>query len=140
MNIDYSKFTKHELLEINSKLNRWEWDDRLGIKPDNFDNMPDFLLTKHDSIISKRDILEPIRMEIKKHVTEKETMHYHNVEDTQNPFRMTQKQFKKYWRNQTLEKIFHIGFYSNNNKKIICEILQGIAQNQQDKWNEENYS
>ena len=54
-NIDLSKYSKEELLDIKKTLNQWQWDDRLGKKPFKYD-----LLRRYKKINDRKYRIEMI--------------------------------------------------------------------------------
>lgn len=63
---DLSRFTEEELCQIYDNLNSWRWDDRLGEKPNGWDNLPNFRSTRIGERLfnSKFKIITPIKHEI----------------------------------------------------------------------------
>ncbi|MEL7661568.1 hypothetical protein [Acetobacterium wieringae] len=75
---------KSEWPAIYWKLNRWEWDDRLGDKPKNWDNMPQFYRgrfrgIKNIFLNNRYKIIKPIRDYIKLYIGERELLHYYHI-------------------------------------------------------------
>jgi hypothetical protein len=82
--------SKKELLEIYDKINRWEWDDRLGEKPVNFDEMPN---RDKGSKFQKYFVLMPYFKEIKKRTSERERAKYHHL----HKLKRSRFQFEVWW-------------------------------------------
>lgn len=96
--------TTKELLEIESKLKRWEWDDRLGYKPLGFDEMPN---RDRESLFCKYKVLKPYMEEIEKRTSEKQRLRYHHL----NNLKRNRLQFeiwwiKRFWRFKILKHPF----------------------------------
>jgi len=75
---------KKQWSSIYHNLNSWEWDDRLGDKPERWDNMPDFYKGPFASIKNifldtKFETLKPIMNYIRLCIGERELLHYNNV-------------------------------------------------------------
>lgn len=117
------ELTKQELIEIYNSLNHWKWDSRLGDKPYNWDNLPDFNLSSNHTANTKYELLKPYTTYIKEKVSNKELLKYHHLTS----LGMTRLQHEIWWIKRTLSKAFNLGFYSKTNKKMIKEILQNIA-------------
>lgn len=81
--------SSRDFIEIYYSLNRWEWDDRIGPEPHNFETMT------HEEM---RSVIRPIMQEIRTLTSEYERLRYANVEcgylSFENGFRrMTPKEF-----------------------------------------------
>lgn len=83
-------FSKQELLEIHDKLNRYEWDYRLGSKPQRFDRLPN-----HDrhTYLTKYNILKPYMKLLGSLLTEKEVLKFHHV----NNLNKSEREFNRWW-------------------------------------------
>ena len=90
-----NNISKAQWPSIYYNLNRWEWDDRLGDKPDNWDNMPEFYRgcfapIKNAFLNTRYETLKPIMHYIRLCTGERELLHYNNVvilEKTEDEFR-----------------------------------------------------
>lgn len=99
--MDLSKFSTEDLCEIYDKISSWEWDERIGQKPKNFDNMP--LWKEHfwqRKVHTRFFYLEPIYKQIKHKVGEKKLLHYHHIHN----LHRTEEQFQEWWENQLYAK------------------------------------
>lgn len=76
-----SKCSNQELNEIYHKLNRWEWDDRLGRKPDGWEAMKNYnsIFKEPSKDITKHDYIEPIMDYIETRVSQKELYKYYHM-------------------------------------------------------------
>ena len=89
-----AEFSLQELIEIEHKLNRWEWDDRLGNKPKGWGSLPSY---KKKPLIGKRkdkySIIRPIQEEIEGWVPRYYRLRYHHMIS----FGATQEEFDTWW-------------------------------------------
>lgn len=84
------KFSKRELSEIYTNLNGWQWDERLGDKPKDFDEMPNRCRA---SVFSKYHVITPIMREIIARTSEySRAKAWHQCHLGRNIF-----QFYRYW-------------------------------------------
>lgn len=92
MQYSLSKFAEEELCQIHNRLDRWEWDYRLGPKPEGWDRLPMY----HRSSIKKRfcnskdKIITPIIEEIEIKVGRTKLLEWHwihNLKRTKEEFR-----------------------------------------------------
>lgn len=99
------KFSKQELVEIYDVLNKWGWDDRLGDKLSNWDELVSYSLDKH--VPSKYNIIMPIIKCIESRVSQKALLKYHHLKNCG----MSRLQHEIWWiRNSNwLEKLLRIG-------------------------------
>lgn len=91
--------TYQQMLEVSHDLNEWKWNNLLGDKPDNWDNMRCWKIGKwyqrlFNRSVTKHDYVHPIRKFIGKFVSEKDELHYHNVIVNKS---MTEEEFEKFW-------------------------------------------
>lgn len=128
--------SKQDLIEIHNNLNLWEWDERLGEKPEGWEDMPNFMLSEQYKLPTKKRIVSPIMREIEAKVSKKQLMKYWHI----NYCNMTNLQHEFWWKRMQLSKFFNIGFYSNENQKQIRSILQEIAQDNKQDWLSKTYS
>ncbi len=79
MNIDLSRFTEDELCQIHNSLNRWEWNELLGEKPDGWDSMKNFRnpYIGRRFFKSKYKIITPIHRQIEEIVGMKKILEWH---------------------------------------------------------------
>lgn len=124
------KCLKQDLIEIDDNLNNWEWDYRLGEKPKNWDDIPDYILNNHHNFPTKYGTINPITSYIKQKVSRKEILKYHHLKNCN----MTRMQHEIWWIKNQISKFFHIGFYSKKNKKIMSNILGEIANKDKEEW------
>lgn len=78
-------------------LNERKWNDLLGSKPDDFDDLPYWnskLRHKLQRRKTKSDIIRPLRKYICGMLSEKELLHYHNVIC----LGKTEDEFDRFWR------------------------------------------
>lgn len=101
MRDDYS--TK-ELAEIYNKLNNWEWDFRLGVKPAEWDELPKFKTKNEYSYLTKNKIIKPYMILIRRAIGEKECLRWHHL----NNLSRTNFQFEMYWLKRKLNEIFTV--------------------------------
>ena len=93
-----NSLTTDELCEIYYNLNGFRWDDRIGEKPDGFDNLPTrryklyHIFTRRTT---KKDYVEPMFMIVKDILPEEDYMHWLNVKKYK---MMTNEQFERFWK------------------------------------------
>lgn len=132
-----SNYSKQELAEISNKLNEWEWDDRLGKKPENWDGILDFHLSKNYKLPTKHKIIKPYITFIHKTIGEKEVFRWHHTHNLQR----TKFEFEIWWLKRLISKLLRIGFYNKRFQKQLREVLINIAQdNQTDQVKEKYYN
>lgn len=95
-----------ELAEIYNKLNNWQWDYRLGVKPENWDQLPDYKSKNVYSYLTKYKISKPYVILIKKAIGEKECLRFHHIHN----LGRTNFQFEIWWIKRTFNRIFRGGF------------------------------
>lgn len=127
--LKYLNLSNSDLIEIGDKLNHWKWDARLGEKPENWDGMLNYTLGEDHNIPTKRDIIRPYLEYIERHTTKKARIKYHHL----NNCNMTIIQHEIWWIKDVFSKLFGLGFYSKKNKRLMGEILQGLADNHMHK-------
>lgn len=101
--------TREQLLQIHYDLNEWRWNDLLGEKPDDFDNLPYLNYKLIHRLIrrkNKYDIIHPISVYICGMFSKKELLHYYSVICCG----MTEAKFDKFWREHELRRYC----YENN--------------------------
>lgn len=69
---------------IYHNLNSWKWDDRLGVKPEHWDSIPEFYRghfrsVKNFILNNRYKILRPVMNYIRLYVGERELLHYNYV-------------------------------------------------------------
>lgn len=92
-----SRFSQSELCEIYDKLNGWEWDERLGEKPERFDELPSYNIHWYHKLFKRKTkdtYIAPAMAAIEKHVSKKELWRYHHVHNLGH----TDEQFEQWWR------------------------------------------
>lgn len=70
------ELNKQDIIEIYDNLVEWEWDNRLGEIPTDWDSMLNYTVSKLYNIPTKCDIVHPIIKEIEKMVSEKQLRKY----------------------------------------------------------------
>lgn len=88
--------SQEELIEIYDRLNKYEWDDRLGDKPEGWGQMPENHRHWYHRILRRRtklDCIIPIMNYIKNRVGQKEVYRYHHL----NNLHSTDEEFEKWW-------------------------------------------
>lgn len=86
-----SRFTKEELCRIYDNLNSWRWDDRLGKKPNGWDDLPNYRRTSIGKMFfnSKYKIIRPIMAQIEEEIGKKKLLEWHwihNLHKTKEEF------------------------------------------------------
>ena len=95
--------TREQLLQIEHDLNEWKWNDLLGEKPNDFDNLPYWnfkWLHRLSRRKNKHDIVHPIIMYISGMFSKKELLHYHNVVCNG----MSEAEFDRFWNGYELRR------------------------------------
>ncbi|MDY0396790.1 hypothetical protein ACFSMW_14685 [Virgibacillus halophilus] len=82
--------SKQDLLEIYANLNKYQWDYRLGTKPNGFDEMPDYDRNLYQT---KYNVLKPYLRLLGSILTEKEVLKYHHIKN----LNRTDSEFKWWW-------------------------------------------
>ena len=95
---DFSKYSKSELCEIYNVLSHWGWDDRIGEKPENWDNIPRYYRSPIKELLFKNryKILKPYIDSIKMVVGEKALLRHH----WQVNLHRTEEEFNEFWENE----------------------------------------
>lgn len=86
--------TKDELCEIYDKLNRWGWDERIGEKPEGWDEMHYWKIGLWPER-TRDNYLRPICERITEIVSEKELLRYHHIHN----LHRTNEEFEMWWEN-----------------------------------------
>lgn len=97
---DVSNYSNEEICEMIDNLNDWNWDERVGEKPDGFDQMPWYNIHWWHRLIkrkTKHDYIQPAMRYLQKRVTMKEFYFFANVTRSK---RMTSEQFEKWWEKE----------------------------------------
>ena len=98
---------KPEWPAIYSNLNSWRWDDHLGEKPTDWDDMPWykdkkilFYNTYEDDpkVRTRYKIIEPINKYIESEIGSKEILRYHHLHNCGR----TNQQFEEWWAEQVI--------------------------------------
>jgi ribosomal protein L22 len=131
MKLNYSK---RVLAEIWNKLNGWEWDDRIGVKPEKWDSMPNSRFTDKHTNPTKKDFISPYMRYIEKKIGIKNCLKWLHV----NELGKTNTEFEIWWLKRSLMKVFRIGFYSRKSQKLIKKMLLDIKENNQKDWINKN--
>lgn len=97
---DVSKYSNEEICEMIYNLNIWKWDDRVGDKPDGFDQMP--LYNRHwwHKLMRREtriDYINPAMSYLQKRVSMREFYFFANVTRSK---RMTSEEFEKWWEKE----------------------------------------
>jgi hypothetical protein len=129
------KYSKQDLIEIYHNIGCWKWDNRLGKIPDNWNDIPNFMLSDQYKLPTKFETTEPIIKYISSKVKEKEIMKYWHI----NYCNMTKFQHEIYWIKRCILKYFGIGFYSKKQQKMMKEILEDIAEKNKNNWVQNTY-
>lgn len=95
-----------ELPAVYSNLNRWEWDERLGKKPVDWDDLEKFhhkrFSYKEDKRTkTKHKIIAPLIASIEYRVSEKALFRYHHVHN----LGRTDQQFEDWWDSKLIESL-----------------------------------
>lgn len=85
------KHSKRELAEIYNKLNNWEWDDRLGERPSNWNELSNYSSNKYQ--VTKYTISRPYMNYIQHLIGEKECLKYHHLVN----LKRNRLQFEWWW-------------------------------------------
>lgn len=96
-------YEKEVLCEIYERTNSFQWDDRLGEKPEKFDVLPDYN-SKWWHIFRKETkwkFTHPICEAIRVLVGEKELLRYHHVHN----LGRTDEEFEQFWNVWQIEKV-----------------------------------
>lgn len=92
LNLDrLKKYSKWELAEIHNTLNNFQWDDRLGDKPLNWDELSNYSSNKYQQ--TKYTILRPYMRHIQFLIGEKECLKYHHLVN----LKRNRLQFEWWW-------------------------------------------
>lgn len=73
-------YSTSELCEIYENLNHWNWDERVGEKPCDWDDIPYTYHGMRKQRRTKYKVISPFLKNIKHIVGEKEILRYHNVQ------------------------------------------------------------
>lgn len=95
---ELEKYSKRELCEIYSNVNRWKWDERLGEKPERFDDLPKYNIHWWHKLAkrkTKADYLDPILYTIQCMLGHEEYLHWLHVETEKT---MTEEEFQQFWK------------------------------------------
>ena len=90
------KYSQTELCEIYHQLNSWEWDDRLGEKPEGYDDLIGWRYKWYHVFTrpkTKYEVITPIINEIKMIVPRKELLRHHHLVNIGS----TNEEFEKWW-------------------------------------------
>lgn len=95
MNLNY---TINELAEIWNTLNNWDWDNRLGIEPFNWQELPNYVPGVIDTSEVKAYYINPIMKKIENEIGIKECLKWLHI----NKLNRNEEQFEKWWANKYL--------------------------------------
>ena len=98
---DISNYSNEEICEMIDNLNNWNWDERVGEKPEGFDQMPWYNVHWWHRLIKRKtrqDYIRPAMGYLQQRVTMKEFYFFINVTHSK---RMTSEQFEKWWGKKT---------------------------------------
>ena len=95
-------FSLQELIEIEHTLNNWMWDERIGPKPQGWDEMPRWISKRRKWFRprNKYDISNPILKEIAEHIPRYYELRYHH----EKTFGSTQEEFDQWWIREYLPR------------------------------------
>ncbi|RCK12311.1 hypothetical protein DT075_14365 [Bacillus licheniformis] len=93
------EFSKKELAEIHYNLNSWKWDYRLGAKPENWDELPNW---EPLNVLSKRLYILPIMDEILNIVGAKYLFKHFHL----NKLNKSEREFEIWWLKRRLRVFF----------------------------------
>ncbi|WP_405101745.1 hypothetical protein [Oceanobacillus sp. FSL H7-0719] len=128
--------SKQDLIEIGSRLNSWNWDERLGNKPKDWDVIPNFMINEGYKLETKHKIMAPYVDYIESKTTEKERFKYHHMHNCH----MTRLEHELWWINNRFQKIFRIGWYSKRNQAKLKNVLRKIADKNHEDYIQDTYS
>lgn len=97
---DVSNYSNEEICEMIYNLNNWNWDERVGEKPEGFDQMPWYNIYwwhKLKKRKTRKDYIQPAMGYLQQRVTMKEFYFFANVTHGK---RMTSEQFEKWWEKE----------------------------------------
>ena len=98
-------YSIEELCEIYCNLNSYKWDDRIGEKPEGFDELPKRRFKWWHTFtrkVTKEDIVEPYFYFVKSMIPEREISYYWNVVKHKT---MSKKEFEIFWKKH--QETFH---------------------------------
>ena len=90
--------TVRDFTEIRSELNGWGWDERLGPKPDGYDELGQE---------EKYDLLKPFMAELSILTSEYEWLRYCDCEKEEGQFRMTPEEFDRFFDENTIQPLVY---------------------------------
>lgn len=95
--MNLSSFSKDELCEIFDRINSWQWDERLGEEPKNWDNMRRHRKWYQNPFKTTRGkIIKPIMLEIECRVGNKCLLKHHHLHN----LGKTEEEFQEWWENK----------------------------------------
>lgn len=89
------KLSSQELCEVYSRANAWDWDERMGAKPEGWDGLmlyPKQVERYHR--VTRHSYLKQICAYIRNRVSEKELLRYHHIYN----LHRTDEEFEMWWR------------------------------------------
>ena len=96
-------FTYEQMLEVQSDLNEWKWNNLLGEAPEGFDTLSVYEVKWYkDTLLyrklfknrTKSDYTSPIREFVECFLTKRDMIYYRDVIKYKN---MTEEEFEKFW-------------------------------------------
>lgn len=96
-------FTYEQMLEVQSNLNEWKWNNLLGEAPEGFDTLSAYEVKWYkDTLLYRKlfknrtnsDYTRPIRGFVECFFTKRDMLYYRNVIKYKN---MTEEEFEKFW-------------------------------------------
>lgn len=92
-----TQYSTDEICEMIDRLNGWEWDDRIGDKPDGFDDLPRYNIRWWHKLMNRptrRPYLEQAMWNLQSLVTAKEYYHHHHAKN----LGVSEEEFEMWWR------------------------------------------
>ena len=93
---ELKQYSQLELCEIYDTLQSWEWDERIGAKPQGFDELPNYNYKLRHKLLkpkTKEDYINPVIAAIEKTVPRKELFRYHHLHN----LKRTNEEFERWW-------------------------------------------
>ncbi len=92
------EYSIEELCEIYDNVNRFRWDERIGEKPEEFDNLPKYNIHWWHKLMRRKTkayYLDPVFYTLKCMLPQKVYLHWANVEKSRT---MTEEEFQQFWK------------------------------------------
>lgn len=93
---ELKQYSQLELCEIYDVLQSWEWDERIGEKPQGFDELPNYNYKLRHKLLkrkTKEDYINPVIAAIEKTVPRKELFRYHHLHN----LKRYNEEFEDWW-------------------------------------------